>query len=92
MRSKNRFSGTARLIRTAAVLAMFPIAADGFAPDGVAARRACGPDIFGCGSCTNAGLRCTWLDGDQWCKGVIACADCLANPQADAILCLTPFQ
>jgi hypothetical protein len=90
MQSTTRFSGTARLIRLVGLLAMLPIAADGFVRQANAAESVCGPEMFHCMGCGGAGNSCSYQDGGQWCEGTSACVDCSA--EVEGIMCLTPFQ
>jgi hypothetical protein len=91
MQSKTRFSGTARLIRLAGLLAMFTIAADGFMREANAVRSECGPKTFHCMQCNGQGSGCGYWDGGTWCEGVVACYDCSVEPVVEGVMCLTPF-
>jgi hypothetical protein len=88
MRSKTRFSGTARLIRSAGVLTMLLIAADGFARGDIAARAPCGGQLLHCAGCSGQGEYCSYYSGGQWCNGTSACIDCEYNPHIEGLLCL----
>lgn len=91
MRSVNRLSRTARLIRLAAVTAMLPIAIGSFTSQAVAEGGGECPEehlMPGCIECSAVGKICSWKEGGTTCHGTQECRECPTNPAVEATYCI----